>query len=321
MGMLPTYLELAYADNSEREKIVKNKIPKELTAYNHGEVVRPRELLLTESLESTTLVQAEVMDTILRGAQAQKCMRDAVNVVNTSSNSFNWILGESAGYAQEVAEGGQIPEDVSDYTKRSFDIKKFGVRPVISNDLISDGLFDVIEHELFIAGQKMENKLNRDMLDILLDNAGQEHDTTGSNQGIDAMIAARKELQKNDYMPTDLIMHPEMEAMILSDFVPSDYHAGESMVEEGSAAGSLLGVDLYRCSVSESTGSYTWGYASDGEIGGLMLNKESAGAIGMRRDIQVEQYDDPIRDLTGMAVTMRYAVNYLRADAICRIEY
>ena len=43
------------------------------------------------------------------------------------------------------------------------------------------------------------------------------------------------------------------------------------------------------------------------------------GFIGMRRDLNVEKYDDPINDLLGIKVTMRYGVGVTQAAAGCRI--
>jgi hypothetical protein len=56
-------------------------------------------------------------------------------------------------------------------------------------------------------------------------------------------------------------------------------------------------------------------------MGMLVFDSKSSGGIGMRQDLRVEQYKDPIRDLVGMAMTMRAACQYGVANAICRVEY
>ncbi len=56
-------------------------------------------------------------------------------------------------------------------------------------------------------------------------------------------------------------------------------------------------------------------------MGMLVFDSANCGGIGMRQDIRVEQYSDPIRDLTGISVTMRAACQYGVANAIARVEY
>jgi hypothetical protein len=51
----------------------------------------------------------------------------------------------------------------------------------------------------------------------------------------------------------------------------------------------------------------------------MILDSTHAGAIAMRRDLTVDRYEDPIRDLVGMSVTMRYDVKYLMGGAIVKI--
>ncbi|MCK5431332.1 MAG: hypothetical protein KAJ03_01245, partial [Gammaproteobacteria bacterium] len=153
----------------------------------------------------------------------------------------------------------------------------------------------------------------------LLDDAGLEHDTAGSNQGIKAVAAAIGVMKKQNYIPTDIILAPLAESMVMKEFVPTGYTGADAVM--AGRLPNMLGLNVHNCNVTDASGTYTWDYDADGEIGMILIDKFNAGAIGMRRDITIEKYDDPIRDLMGMSVTARFDVDSLQTNAICRVEY
>lgn len=316
---LATYLEMAHAGNAEAKKMAE-AIPRALGHYDHeNKLVSVRELLLTEAIESTTLIQTEVYKTVMEGAQPAICMRDALPTINMTSKSLDIVKRAAGRYAPEVAEAAEIPIKNDDYSKLSFTAKKYAERPLITNELIDDGLFDVIAMEIQAAGRAVENTLNQIGLTELLDDAGLEHDTAGSNQGIKAVASAIGTMKKQHYIPTDIILSPLAEAMVMKEFVPTGYTGAEAVM-----AGNLpnmLGLRVHTCNVEDASSTYTWDYDADGEIGMLVIDRFNCGAIGMRSDITIDKYEDPIRDLTGMVVKARYDVDSLVANATVRVEY
>lgn len=320
MSNLAKYLEIADAGPAQSKELVEHYIPKELTTYdNDGKLVRAKELLLTEGIEGSTLIQSELYRTVIEGAEPRKCFRDIIPTTQMKSNSMTVTLGEAGSYAVEVAEGAEIPIQTQDYGSRTFTVKKYGVRPLITKEMVEDSQFGVVELEARKAGAKIQNKFNQLHLTSLLDNAGDEHDTGGSNQGIKAVAAAKGVLASHDFQATHLIAHPELMTMLTKEFVPGNY-VGSAEVMAGGLP-NILGLGVGECSTTDASGTYTWGYAADGEIGGIVIDAPNAALTGMRRDLTIEKYEDPIRDLVGMSVTMRFAYNYLHAYAISRIEY
>jgi ppGpp synthetase/RelA/SpoT-type nucleotidyltranferase len=49
------------------------------------------------------------------------------------------------------------------------------------------------------------------------------------------------------------------------------------------------------------------------------VDSKHAGLLFIRRDITMEDYEDPIHDLAGVAVTARWRYETLRANAIGKI--
>jgi HK97 family phage major capsid protein len=318
--LLETYLKIAFAGPAESKQIIEREIPRNLASYHEGKLIRTRELLLSESVEGTTLIQTQMYATVMEGAQPQRCFREALPIFNTTSDTLRVPLGAAGAYASEVAEGAEIPSEEQDYSYRDFVVKKYGVRPLITNEMIEDCKYDMISQEVMYAGAKMENTLNQLHLTALLDNAGLEHDTAGTNQGVKAMGSAQTLMRNAHYNPSVTIMHPQAEGSVLSGFTLTNYAGSQSVLNSGQVP-TILGMDARVCGVSDDSDTYTWGYDTDGYIGMLVLDAMKAGATAMRRDISLERYSDPIRDLLGVAVTARWGVNYLQANAIARVEY
>ena len=313
---LKSYLNIAMKGNTHE---LLAGIPESETIRIAGEITHVRELLLSTEIAGTGLVQTEVLKTIIDGADQMTCFRAALPIYQMSSKTLNINVGATTSYAPIVAEGAQVPIASNNYTPVAFSADKRAVRPVISNELLNDAVLDVIEAELAKAGKAIENSLNQDALTKMLDGAGLEQDTAGTNQGIVAVANAIAKVNEAGFVADSIIMHPEMFAMVIKEFVPSSLTSSDAILT--GSLGKILGLNVFVCGVSDASVTYTWGYAADGEIGGIVFARDSAAAIGMREDISVENYSDVVSDLTGMVVKSRFDTAVLNASAICRVEY
>ena len=307
------YLKIA---NGERE--LASEIPDSVTIRIDGTVQPVRELLIGTDIQSTNLIQTEVLRTVTDGAEAVKCFRNALPIYTMTSNSMIVNVGSAGSYAPEVAEGAEVPNIDSNFTAVTFAAKKRAVRPMITRELMKFGAIDLIEFEIAKAGKRVENSLNQKALTVMLDGASLEKDTAGTNQGVAALAASIALVQDAGFLPDSVVMHPEFLAKVLAEFVPGQY---DSSVRETGIIGRLLGLDVYVCGATGASTTYTWGYAADGEIGAIVFAKDSGAAIGMAEDLSVEQFEDPIRDMSGMIVKSIFDVKVLNSAAICRIEY
>jgi len=314
--LLQKYLEIARTE--QNQKIIAS-LPKELGMIHGGKLVAVKELLLSEAIESTTLIQDEAYRTVIEGAEPSKCIRSAIPTIQMKSNTMNITIGESGTYAPKVAEGAEIPINVQDYAPVEFKTDKYGVRPLITSELIEDSMFSIVDIELKKAGNRIENSINQVGISKLIDGAGLEHDTAGADQGIKAIAAAVSAVRAKGFNPDTLIMHPEAEAVVLQEFVPTNYYPTEAIVKTGIVP-SVLGLKTYTCGVTDDA-TQTWGYAADGEMGMVIMDSNAGAALGMRRDITVNNYNDAIRDMIGLSVTARFDIELLNSDAVCRVEY
>jgi hypothetical protein len=245
------------------------------------------------------------------------------------SNAMTINVGETGTYAPFISEGSEIPINTQDYTARTWTSKKFGERPVITREMVDDALFSVVELEVRKTGQRIENTLNQWMLQVLMDNAGNEHDLAAAistNGGVKAAIAARALCVADGFIPDRIVTHPALTPYLFIDFVPGYNPIAQQITQAGSLP-PIMGCLPFECGVACTSAStptastQAWGDKTDGNMGMLIFDSKSCGGIGMRQDTRIEQYNDPVRDLLGISVTMRAACQYGVANAIARVEY
>ena len=318
--LLKTYLKIGLEEPNGRalEHAVAS-IPRSLGTVHDGKVEPVRELLLTTAIESTTLIQTEMHATVLEGAEPWKCMRQACRVLPMKANTLTIPVGEVGSYAPEVAEGAEIPISDQDYTAVTLTAKKYGVRPMVTDEMVADSLYPVIEMEIQKAGAKLENTLNKIALGALIDGtANNEHDASGSNLGIKAIATAVKKVKSDHFLADRIVLHPDAEALIMADYIPTGY-VGAEAAQNGKLP-NLLGLAPFVTSV-EAASSQTWEYNSDGDIGMVVFDSGNSTVIGERQPITIKRYDDVIRQIQGGTVSARWAVGTLQANAGARIKY
>ena len=318
--LLRTYLDIGLNAPTGRalERAV-SKIPRELGTVFDGKVEPVRELLLTTAIESTNLIQTEMYKTVVEGAEPFKVMRQALNVLPMGAATLDIPVGEAGSYAREVAEGAEVPISTQDYSKVTFTAKKIAERPVITDEMVADALYPVIELELRKAGAKLENKINQMAIVELVNNSSaNEHDTNGSNQGIKAIAAAVAKVEADGFMPDRIVMCPGFKAGLMAEFVPTGF-SGADTVMTGKLP-NLLGLQAFVSNVVHTTAA-SWAYAAGDNIGAVVFDSQNSTMLGIRQDITVKRYDDVVRMLQGTVVSARVAVDTLSATAGAYIQY
>lgn len=318
--LFKTYAKIGIEEPNGRalQRIVET-IPRELGTVYDGKIEPVRELLLSTAIESTTLLQTEMHATVLEGAEPWKCMRQACVTLPMKANTLTIPVGEVGSYAPEVAEGAEIPISDQDYTAVTLTAKKYGVRPMITDEMVADALYPVMEMEIRKAGAKLENTLNRLALTELIDNtSANEHDASGANLGIKAIATAIKLVKADGFIPDRIVLHPDAEALIMADYIPTGY-VGAEAAQSGKLP-NLLGLSPFITNVADAS-SQTWEYNSDGDIGMVVFDSGNSTVIGERQPITIKRYEDIVRQIQGGTVSARWAVGTLQANAGARIEY
>ena len=104
---------------------------------------RLHEILLSDASQAT----AKVLDTVWEAAKPQLIGRELVVVIAQDAPLIK-VPRAKISRAFEVAEGAEIPVGTEDYDSVTLTPKKYGVRPLISREMVEDAEWDVAYHHL-----------------------------------------------------------------------------------------------------------------------------------------------------------------------------
>ncbi len=271
-----------------------------------------QELMLTQDAENE-LIKEQVYDIIKDAADAVSVAPRLATFVNLKQgSSLKFVLQtKDSMNVRQIAPGAEVPIDVENYTEIEVVPQKYGIRPLITTEMIEDANWDVVDRNLRYAGRKMG--LKRDSLIIsAYDDANEGFPSqnavteTNSELTISSIVEAMKEVEQEDYKPTLMLMHPKqvMELRKIDTFVEAD-KAGVTDPSKG-FIGRIYGLD---CIITtEVTADKVY-----------IFDPAEAGVFVVRRPITIEKYADPIRGLVGCSITARWAAKCLRPKAGARI--
>ena len=309
MTKLTKLLEYACAGNSKKRSLMDND--SFVNTFNNTE----RELLLSDAGQNG-LIQREVIGAIVEGAKSRESARKIIPIINTTGPSCRIVYGTSPSgqYASYVGEGAAVPIDTEKYASSNIAIKKAAVRPVITREMIEDSKFDQIELELKKAGAKLENKLNQEVITKMLSPpSGTAYvDPNGAHIGTYDIGVAKGKVDNNGWMADSFIVNTPGFGYLIDE---------TNMPEISDENHKLLGLNTVILDAqTDGTISQYWdGTDATDHFTGIVFDSLNHAVIAMRDDVKVEMYDDPIHDLIGMVVSMRFGVGILNSGAACRI--
>jgi HK97 family phage major capsid protein len=264
---------------------------------------RLHEILLSDASQAT----AKVLDTVWEAAKPQLIGRELAVVIAQDAPLIK-VPRAKISKAFEVAEGAEIPVGTEDYDSVTLTPKKYGVRPLISREMVEDAEWDVIEYQLTEAGRAMADLETETIIAQMISDAGNSVGAgTGGTLAYSDVVNIVKECLIDGYTPDAIAIHPSELADLLKDTAiqKAMEWGGEAVAPSGQIA-RLLGMQVL---VSTKVTSGT----------ALVVDSKHAGVLFIRRDITAEDYEDPVKDLAGVAITSRWAYTTLRTEAIGKV--
>ena len=264
---------------------------------------RLAELLLSDVSQAT----AKVLDVVWEAAKPNLIGRELAVVVAQDVPSLK-VPRAKLSKAYEIAEGAEIPVGSEDYDSVTLTPRKYGVRPLISKEMIEDAEWDVIEYQLAEAGRAMADIETEKIISEMISDAGNSVAAgTSGTLAYSDVVNILKECLIDDFAPDTLAIHPSEFADLLKDTaIQKAMDWGGPAVAPSGRIANLLGM---RVLVSTKVTSGT----------ALVVDSKRAGVLFIRRDVTVEEYEDPVKDLAGVAVTARWVYDTLRANAIGKV--
>jgi len=209
-----------------------------------------------------------------------------------------------------VGEFGVVPLDIEGYTSFNMKPLKYGVRLMISKEMMEDSLFDVMALNVETAGYELADN-EESLIVSTLDTATAQSDSTrvansNATLPISDITAGIQGLEEEGYEFTHGIVGTE---------IANDLRNIDTFVEADKAGISdpsrrLIGkIFEGKIIVSRNVNSKRM----------YLIDAGHAFVIAEKRPITIEKYFDAARD-TGFAVaTQRFSTRYLRSAATARI--
>jgi len=271
--------------------------------------VQSHELSASEDLRRLT--QKAYYNAVIAGAKRREFMRKILPVVKTGSHRVRVFTSDANGYASKGAYKGEPPVFHPKYTSVDAVTEKAWTLPLAPKELIEDAEFGLIENEVSLAGMRLENTLNQDAISVLIDNA--EHSTTcGATSYYQAIENACVYIANSQFTPTYIIATPRFFFRLATTGPMPPLNVPDKDYQ---------GVLTWRCLPVASNGDENWAWENAGDVGAVILDAEMAGLILMKEDITVKKYSDPLDDLRGAIVEMKYKVVVTKPKAICIIKH
>ena len=297
-----------------------------------------RALLNDSPTELDVLFREELETSMIMGAQPRKIFRDAANVVNVSKRKGDLPRESDEGYAAILGHSDEIPTGEEGQDTVAYETVKIGQGFEISDALAAEAEPDIVESLARRTGAAVENSVNRLCLVELIDSAGNTFDAdvggTVDASAVQALNGAITKVQDADFpTPDQAVVHAEFEQAIFDDTnVVYANRSGETQPLQQRQMGSIMGLDRWMASDSAynnatnakniSSVDHTFGYAADGEIGGVVFAGDLFNlVIWQEFDMDTKDYEDPIRDLSGQNVRTWADAKYGQASAAAEIQY
>ena len=207
-----------------------------------------------------------------------------------------------------VPEGAEIPLDQTEYTNLNVKPTKYGVAIRITRELLEDGKWNLLDHNIKIAGRRFAEQENS-LVVTALDGAANTV-TGGAAITIANITRAMQYLEDSDYTATTFIVGNEVlnDLRNIDTFVEANRVGNTEMLTRG-FLGNIYGMNVIRVSTNAGM-TTTSSYVTD---------KNHAYIIAEKRPVTVENFDLPVYDLSAASITQRIAVSALRTSSIAKI--
>jgi hypothetical protein len=272
--------------------------------------------------EVDVLFREQLLDVVIDGASKRQIARDAANVMTVDTRKGDIPVAQDGIFADDIAEGAEIRDNGEEYTTVEYETQKYGIGAQVTDEMVRHAFVDIIERQISFIGTAMENQLNRIWLNELVDGAANNFDTEGSNQGVPAINGAYGEVDKDNFIPDTFVTHPDYRTTLFVDSnIAFANRAGTDDVVRERVFDPLLNVEHYGASGNVYNGpDNTWAFGSDGDIGAVVYDREHIHLI-FEQDIEIKDYEDPVRDLQGVNARMYVDALYTQQRAASTIEF
>jgi HK97 family phage major capsid protein len=277
-----------------------------------------KELLQTGiGTEGQLLIPRKIHDTLIEEVDKNLIPRSEAGMyfgpgdIPGSSIDINLVTANQMD-VRIVAEGAEIPIDQSAYTSINLKPVKYGVALRITREMLEDAKWNLLQHNVTVAGKRFAENETLLILQDALDNATNTV-TGGAAITIANITRAMQYLDDADYTPTTLLVGMEVlnDLRNIDTFVEANKVGNTEMLQRG-YLGTIYGLNVIKYSSNAAPSSTYSKYA-------YVTDRMHAYVIAEKRPVTIENFELPVYDMSAASITQRIKVRHLRADAIAKI--
>lgn len=342
---------------TERHRVLKDyavnadNLPKMLSSSKHLEedggtiearldTAIPRMLFAaSESEKVNTLFREQLLEVIQEGRQFNKVAREASDVINVNTRKGDMTIASDEQFAPPMSAGSEIRDRGERHTTVEYNCTKHGEGARVDDETMNQANVDIIERNIQKVGASIENSINRTWLRALVEDAANTHDTGGTDQGYLALNGAVTEVDKAGFRPNSYATGSEYRGELYADSNLSYANrAGTNEVlrnrEDAPIVGDIAGLDMHAAThehVYDGVDDERWdtptedfGFEASGEQGAVVYDRNRIHTFMYSnggQDIEVKDYEDPIRDLNGVNARAYVDVQFSQARSAATIQY
>ena len=259
------------------------------------------------TIAGSGIVPILVGDTIMSGAMAYVAARDVVKVIRMKTETETLPFFTKRQYASSKAPATDMVDIAQDMGKALMQVKTYGLTAGLDKGLIADASGDVISSVLSEMGGTMEQTIDRVVLKALLTDVSESQASATAVDALSTLGLARGTVGSNGFVPTGALVNPMFMAHAMNKmYVPAYNETAQNRALGGSPnITDWLGLKIGQSGVNPGA-SATWGWGTAAYVGGIVIDANHIGALGLREDMVFEEFDNVTKYLMNPTLTSRF---------------
>jgi hypothetical protein len=262
------------------------------------------------SIAGSGIVSILAADTIMEGAMPFVSARKVVKTLNMRTETETVPFFTSRRYLKAKSSGADATDLAENLGKAILQAETYSVTCGLDKGLLKDASGDLTASVLKEMGGSMEMTLDRLVVSGLLATSDTVEASVAADDALSGLLFARGQVGANGFMPSGAICTPMFMAKALAKAVIPAYNENAQALQLGSGAvnrwfGMELGESGITADADKTSEKWGWGAANDN--GAIVLDNTRAGVLGIRADMEFEEFDNITKYILNPVLTSRFA--------------
>jgi len=272
------------------------------------------------------IVPILAMDSIMEGAMPFVCARECIPILDMKSETVTMPFFSARKYITPInAPASDALDLLQDVGQATLKAKRYSVQATIGKELLRDATVDILAKTLVEMGATHEMTLNQNVFSKLaMFNSGTAINlwSATSPAAAKGLIGAKAQVDAAGFMAQTAVIWPVLWNDLMGTLLPAyNIVAQQQLMGVGvpqnavsrkmGATNAIIYAGLKICETGVALdtsidSTHTIGTTA-GNVGGMVFDGERVGILGIRQELEVEEFDDIIKYATRPIAHMRWA--------------